>query len=291
MSTGNESSSIELQYAGKGLVRRPFRLNVFGVLSLAGGLLVFVVGTVLGFGAASDIVSTEWVETPSSTWSPPAAPLNPDQIRILHQRLENEYDQLNPEQLASLDEYLASSAQELFFPSSDDEVMRREWQGVITRPDDNGAALVLTERGQLRLSKHGRATIQNRRDQAYAFQGIAHHIHYKWVAAAIGEGLTAFVALFFLYAGIRIWRNPVRGIRLHIWCAAIGIFVAIAAAVASIVADPNSPLGMLGHLILTLPQIITFIYAAIVLAFLTRKDVRAYVASLEGAAPAERFVP
>jgi hypothetical protein len=208
----------------------------------------------------------------------------------LHQRLENESDHLNPEQLASLDEYLASSAQELFFPSSDEEVMRREWKGVIIRPDDNGAALVLTERGQLRLSKHGGATIQNRPDQAYAFHGIAHHIHWRWVAAAIGEWLTVGIAICFVVAGVRILRNPVRGIRMHVWCATIGMLIALAAAVTTIVADPNNPLGILGDLILTLPQTILFVYAAIVLAVLTRKDVRRYVASLKGEAPAEPSV-
>jgi hypothetical protein len=167
--------------------------------------------------------------------------------------------------------------------------MRRELQGVLIDPDD-GAARILTERGQLRLSEHGRATTEYRPKQAYAFQGIVRHIHYPLIAVAIGEWLTVFVALFFLYAGIRIWRNPARGIRLQICCATIGIIVAIAAGVASIVADPNNPFGILGQLILALPQTITLIYAAIVLAFLTRNDVRKYVRSLEAEALAEPAV-
>jgi hypothetical protein len=281
MSTESAPSSIELQYAAKGLFRRPGGLKAIGVLSLVVGLLVLAASGALGFGAASEIVSTKWVEVPASSWSPPAAPLNKNQIRILHERLENEYDQLNVEQLASLDQYLASPAQELFFPSYDDQVMRRQLQGVVIRPDDNGAALILTQRGQLRLSKHGRATIQNRPNQAYAFHGIVRHIHYAWLAAAIGEWLMVCVAIFFVVAGIRIWRDPVRGIKLHIRCATVALAVSIAAAIALIIADDNEFYRFLLLLILTLPQTITFIYAAIVLAVLSRENVRKFVDSLD----------
>jgi hypothetical protein len=180
----------------------------------------------IDYYAAAEAFDQEEIQTPSATWSPPAAPLTPAQAIVIRQELkQSDPGATTDTQAKALEDYLTSPQQSLFYPDKPARIMRQIGSLGTMR---GGPVEVHTPRGTVTISINGHAdVVMDKRQQPYRSGGWKTVVDFELAAVGVCAVLSLGLGCLLLRGGICVLRRNPRAVWLHRWYLLVQIPLAL----------------------------------------------------------------